>query len=100
MKFGLSDSMIDSIGSVFAKHPHVEVVLVYGSRAKGNYKEGSDIDLTIEGEISESELSKICMELEELNTPYFFDVSILKKLKSIELIEHINRVGIVFYKKT
>ncbi len=36
MKFGLSDSMIDSIGSVFAKHPHVEVVLVYGSRAKGN----------------------------------------------------------------
>ena len=99
MKFGLSDSTIDNIKSVFEKHPLVEQVIIYGSRAKGNYKEGSDIDFAIKGDITESELSRICMELEEMNTPYFFDISILKNLKSIELTEHINRVGIVFYKK-
>ena len=99
MKFGLDHNTIEKIQKVFQKFPEVEEVVIYGSRAKGNYREGSDIDITLEGEhLSDGLLSRILQEIEELNTPYLFDISIFHKLKSPSLIEHINRVGKVFYK--
>jgi uncharacterized protein len=100
MKFGLKKNTIDKINAVFEKIPSIEEVVIYGSRAKGNYREGSDIDITIKGEnISYATLSKINQEIDDLNTPYLFDISIFDKLDSKEFIEHINRVGKTFYKK-
>jgi len=100
MKFGLDDKTIDKINSVFIKYPEIEEVVIYGSRAKGNYKAGSDIDITLKGRnISDSTLSQISNEIEELNTPYLFDISIFDNLKSDSLINHILRVGVLFYKK-
>lgn len=100
MKFGLTQNTLEKICSVFEKHPEVEEVIIYGSRAKGNFKEGSDIDITLKGKALTNEIkSKIYWEIEDLNTPYLFDISIYDQLNSPDLEEHINRIGKVFYRK-
>ncbi|MCO5250369.1 MAG: nucleotidyltransferase domain-containing protein [Candidatus Kapabacteria bacterium] len=100
MMFGLENNVIAAINSVFEKIPEVEEVIIYGSRAKGNYRAGSDIDLTLIGkDLDYSILTKINIEIEELHLPYLFDISIFHKIKSTDLIEHINRVGEVFYER-
>jgi predicted nucleotidyltransferase len=97
-KFGLRDGIIERINSIFIKHPNIIKVIIYGSRAKGNYKEGSDIDVTLLGdEISFKELAQILDELDELMLPYTFDISVYQNLKNDKLREHIDRVGKVFY---
>jgi len=98
--YGLSDETIEKIKTIFVKHPEVEEVIIYGSRAKGTYREGSDIDITLKGgKITDSIFSQIHGEIDDLNTPYLFDISIFENLQSLDLIEHINRVGQVFYSK-
>jgi predicted nucleotidyltransferase len=67
----------------------VDKLIVFGSRAKGNYKKGSDVDLAIIG--NEKKLSYYLNE--ETNLPYFFDVINLQKITNKNLIEHIKRVG-------
>ena len=96
---GLSEVAIGKIRSVFSLHPHVEKAVLYGSRAKGNYKTGSDIDLTLYGEgLSYRELMDLNNELDDLLLPYTIDLSIFDKLEHAELREHIDRVGVVFYR--
>lgn len=100
MKFGLKEETIMLINSVFENFPEVEEVIIYGSRAKGTFREGSDIDITIKGnKMTLDILSKLVLEIDDLNTPYLFDISIFNKLNSPGLEEHIARVGKVFYKK-
>ena len=99
MEFGLNQETIDKINSVFEKHPEIEKVIIYGSRAKGNYKSGSDIDFTLIGNDLNDLAGTLDSEIDDLNTPYLFDISIFGKLNSPSLKEHINRVGKVFYKK-
>jgi predicted nucleotidyltransferase len=100
MKFGLDLNTIGKINSVFKKYPEVEEVVIYGSRAKGNYREGSDIDITLKGEkISDKTISNISLAIDDLNTPYLYDISVFYNLSSSSLVEHINRVGQLFYKK-
>ena len=98
--FGLDNDTIAKINSVFEKYTEVEEVTIYGSRAKGNYKEGSDIDISLKGNYLTKEIqSNIYTDIENLNTPYLFDISIFNQLHSPELLEHIKRVGQIFYKK-
>lgn len=100
MKFGLNDTLIQNIEQVFRNYPEVEQVIIYGSRAKGNFREGSDIDIILLGaKLTNEILSKVRLDLDELNTPYLFDVSLLKNLTAKSLIEHIERVGQVLYTK-
>lgn len=100
MSFGLDRNTIQKFYSVFAKYPEVEEVLIYGSRAKGNFREGSDIDLTLVGDyITEQIFSKIRMDLDDLNTPYIVDLSVFHLLKSESLLNHIKRIGKLFYEK-
>jgi predicted nucleotidyltransferase len=64
MKFGLTDETITKINSVFRNHPEIDSVLIYGSRAMGNYREGSDIDITLIGEeITHTLLSLVMQEI-------------------------------------
>jgi uncharacterized protein len=99
--FGLKPSTIARVNAVFAAHPKVEQVLVYGSRAKGNFRHGSDIDLTITGEdVTLFELMKIETELDDLLLPYKIDLSLLHKISDVDVREHIGRVGRVFYRRT
>lgn len=98
MNFGLDSLTISKIQTVFENYPSVKEVIIYGSRAKGNYREGSDIDITLKGEgLDYRLLSSIEQRIDELNTPYLFDISIYKELKSESLMDHIDRVGKVFY---
>ncbi len=100
MKFGLDQKTIDRISLVFSKYTEVKQVVIYGSRAKGNYRNGSDIDLSLKGsKLTKQILSSIFSDLDELNTPYLFDVSIFDQLQSADLVEHIIRVGQLFYQK-
>lgn len=98
MQFGLQQTTIDKINSIFEKNPEVEQVIIYGSRAKGNFRNGSDIDITLKGKsLTYNVLSKIIGEIDDLDTPYMFDISIFDKLGAPSLEEHIDRVGLVFY---
>ncbi|MGF1533707.1 MAG: nucleotidyltransferase domain-containing protein [Bernardetiaceae bacterium] len=100
MDFGLDPTTVANIRSVFAKYPEIEQVWIYGSRAKGNYRAGSDIDLTLKGDqLTDNIRSKVWLDIDALHTPYLFDISVFKDVNSLSLIEHINRVGKVFYEK-
>lgn len=100
MSFGLTNETVGKINSVFVNFPELEKVMVYGSRAKGNFREGSDIDLSLVGNnLTEKILAKIISDIEDLNLPYLFDISIFHMLNSPDLVDHIIRVGKVFYKK-
>lgn len=100
-RFGLSANTISQLHSVLAQHPHIERAVVYGSRAKGNYRPGSDIDLTLHAvqdtHIDHQELGNILDEIDELLLPYTVDLSVFDQLSNTELREHIERVGKVLY---
>ncbi len=100
MKFGLKENTVQKIQHVFSVFPEVDEAVLYGSRAKGNYKPGSDVDLTLKGkDINLSVLNKISLQLDDLLLPYTFDLSIYRHIDNSDLIDHIKRIGISFYKK-
>ena len=100
MKFGLSGSTYSSIVNVLSSTGNVEEAIVYGSRAKGNYKPGSDIDITLKGkELNLTALAKIMSQLDDLSLPYTIDLSVFSHISNHDLIDHINRVGQVFYSR-
>jgi uncharacterized protein len=100
MPFGLQPEVLEQIRSVFAGYPEVETVILYGSRAKGNFKPGSDVDLTFKGKgLDLTVLNRIDNELDDLLLPWSFDLSIYSQIESRELIDHIERAGVVFYQR-
>ncbi len=100
MSYGLSAEVLAQIRSVFTHFPAIERVILYGSRAKGTHRPGSDIDLALLGEgLEERTLSRIDSELEHLLLPYTLDLSLFSKLTHPALIEHILRVGKPFYER-
>ena len=100
MKYGLKDVVVTQIQTVFAGFPEVESAILYGSRAKGTFRPGSDIDLVLCGEqVNQSILNRISLKLDDLLLPYTFDLSIFHHIDNVELIRHIQRVGQVFYRR-
>lgn len=99
--FGLKTEDLNKIREVFKQFSQIQAVKIYGSRAKGNYREGSDIDLTLFGEnIDLSLLNQLSAELDDLLLPYLFDISVYKKIENPDLLEHINRVGQTLFLQT
>jgi uncharacterized protein len=86
---------------VLARYPQVETAVLYGSRAKGNYKPGSDIDLTLYGdeELTLRVLLRLMSEMDDLLLPYTIDLSIYHTIDDPDLIDHIERVGVPFYER-
>lgn len=98
--FGLSSNYIIKINSVFNQYSDIDEVIIFGSRAKGNYRDNSDIDLAIKGNtINLSTLQEIENKLEELYIPNVIDLIVFDNIENPDLINHINRVGKQFYKK-
>lgn len=95
----LSKHELGLITSVFRKHPQVEAAKVFGSRAKGNSTASSDVDLALWGDVDALRAERIAAELDELPLAYRFDVKSFTLIKLQTLQEHIERVGIVIYKK-
>ena len=96
---GLPLEAISKLRRVFERYPEIERVILYGSRAKGNYREGSDIDLTREGNISRSALPKLDGEIDDLLLPYKLDLSSKQEINNADLLAHIDRVGVVFFER-
>ena len=100
MLYGLKISIIEQLNSVFAKYQQIDKVILYGSRAKGNFENGSDVDFAIVGpDINLSILHKVENEIDDLLLPYKFDISYYDHIKNKNLLDHINRVGVEFYVK-
>ena len=98
MDTGLNIDTTSKICSIFKNFPQVEQAILYGSRAMGTFKPGSDIDITLLGqELTQDLIWKIAQALEDTLLPYVIDLSLFDTLDNTELIEHISRVGIVFY---
>ncbi|BCJ85668.1 nucleotidyltransferase family protein [Effusibacillus dendaii] len=100
-QFGISDKSFQLLLDTFIHYTQVEEVILFGSRAKGNYKKGSDIDLAIKGKECSASLALTLQSYinEELPIPYTVDVIDYNSLNHKELKEHIDRVGIKFYKR-
>jgi len=100
MKYGLPKPTVDQICAVLAQYPAVDRAVLYGSRAKGNYKPGSDIDLTLYGpDVTPTLCATIAEALDDLLLPYSIDLSVFAELKHPELEAHIQRVGVVFFER-
>src|SRR6056297_800399 len=97
---GLDEKVIKDLKEIFSKFPAVEKVILYGSRAMGTYRNGSDIDITLLGKnLSNQTIFGTQDEIEELYLPHSFDISIFDCIDNEDLIDHIIRVGKVFYEK-
>ena len=98
MRFGLSDTVIRELQDVFRRHANIEKVLIFGSRSKGNYRAGSDIDLAVVGkDIDHNLLLTIQCEIDDLEMLYSIDLLDYQKQKGTPIGDHIDRVGQVFY---
>ncbi len=100
-RFGLKEATIQKIHTVFARFPQIEKGVLYGSRAMGNHKNGSDIDLTLEGgpDLTQQVLYKVMTDLDDLLLPYTIDLSLFNNIGDPDVVDHIRRVGLVFYEK-
>lgn len=95
--FGLSEKTLTAIQACLQQYPEIAWVKIYGSRAKGNYERGSDIDLAFS---SPADCSADLLEaLDNLPTPYLFDVTHYESLKHEGLKAHIDRVGVEIYRR-
>ncbi|MBR6199009.1 MAG: nucleotidyltransferase domain-containing protein [Spirochaetales bacterium] len=100
-EFGLSEKSMAIINSIYAKYPQIAKVIVYGSRAMGNYREGSDIDMTIiaDGEFTFSDRLHVMNDFDDSMLPYLVDISNFAELQNQDLIDHIRRRGKVLYER-
>ena len=94
MPYGLTTKQLESINSIFQRFPEIESAVIYGSRAKGNFKNASDIDITIKGrQLDLGVLSRVDIALDDLLLPYKFDISIYHQIDNPGLLDHIERIG-------
>jgi uncharacterized protein len=96
--FGLSPSSVSTIHRVFSNYPEIDGAVIFGSRAKGNFREGSDIDIALSGsrELAQKML-RMKQDFDESTLPYYVDLVYLPDIKQTELLEHIHRIGQRFY---
>jgi len=94
---GLTPQDMDDVMGVFERLPQVRRVWLFGSRAKGTNKRGSDVDLALEGpSIGFETVRKASFLLnEETNLPYHFDILDKSSISNTELLDHIHRVGML-----
>ncbi|MBN2089227.1 nucleotidyltransferase domain-containing protein [candidate division KSB1 bacterium] len=101
MKFGLKSADLKLLTTIIRAFPEVDQAIIFGSRAMGNYKNGSDVDIALKGEtISHEIVTQINYQLnEELPLPYFFDVVHFESIENQDLINHINQYGQIFFNR-
>jgi predicted nucleotidyltransferase len=98
MTAGLPENAVERLCAIFADYPSISRVILYGSRAMGTSRPGSDVDLVIEAEsMSLTELLAIENRVDDLLLPWKFDLSLRHTIDNPDLQEHIKRVGVTFY---
>lgn len=101
MEFGLREEDLSYIVDAMQQIEEIDKAVIFGSRAKGNYKPGSDVDIAVFGEnVTFSTLSKLHATLEDSSPmPYFFDIIDYTHTEHKELKEHIERVGKIIFER-
>lgn len=101
VEYGLKDYQLKTIIDYFARHNEIEEAVLFGSRAIGSYKKGSDVDIALKGKyITPFIAAELKSELEdETVIPFFFDFVSYSQLTHKEFINHIDTYGITIYKK-
>ena len=94
--FGLPERTVNELLEYFKSKPEIEKVMIYGSRAKGTFRNGSDIDFAIWTD-DDKNAHRILWELEELPTPYKFDVTNYNALTHEGMKQSIDTDGQLFY---
>lgn len=98
--YGFTEEERKWMDDIFTSIPHIKKVLLYGSRAKGNFREFSDVDITLLGdELTHDDMLDLYDKLYDSDLPYNYDVSIFSKLEDKDFIEHIKRVGKFIYSR-
>lgn len=99
MRYGLRETDLACIIDAVRQREEIEEAVLFGSRAKGNYENGSDVDLVIKGNrITFSTVLRLSGWLnEESPMPYFFDVVQYETISNPKLTEHIDKVGITLF---
>lgn len=97
--FGLLQNDLNSIIAVITQYPEVTEAVFFGSRVKGIYRTGSDVDIALKGKKMNAEIiTKISYQLnEETTMPYKFDILNYNTIRNSDLAAHINRLGICFF---
>ena len=97
---GLPASVIKQINGVLSTVPELERAVLFGSRAKGSAKPGSDIDLALQGDgLNWRIVGKIYDALDDLLLPYEFSLIQYDAPTAPEVANHIDRVGITLYQR-
>ncbi len=100
MQYGLTGKQLNEILDIITANPAVEEAILFGSRAKGNYRNGSDVDIALKGEnLTLTDVLHIDNQLDDTYLPYTFDIILYRHINDPDVIEHINRVGIDILKK-
>ena len=94
---GINQQEMAKIIAIFRHYPEINKVILFGSRAKGTSRSNSDIDLAVDGIISDLQIEALAMELDELPLPYKFDVQAIAGIRNPALADHIDRVGVEIY---
>jgi uncharacterized protein len=96
-RYGLPEDAINKILLVLADYPGIERVILYGSRAKGNFRPSSDIDLCLQAPtLSLTQQLAIETRLDDLLLPWKIDLVLAHHISNPALIQHIERVGVAF----
>ncbi|MDD4967879.1 MAG: nucleotidyltransferase domain-containing protein [Paludibacter sp.] len=94
LKYGLQETDIIQVISALQQNQNITKIVLFGSRAKGTYHAGSDVDLALFGDnLGLNDILDLSIEIEKLNLPYMFDLIIYNRIKETALLDHINRVG-------
>jgi predicted nucleotidyltransferase len=98
-EYGLSGNTMGILEAIFKKYPGIRQVTLYGSRAQGNYRNGSDIDISLktDGSFTHADLLGAAGDFDDSALPYFVDVLIYEQISNPALKAHIDRVGKVLY---
>jgi len=98
LQFGLPDDVLPKLLAVLSSNQKVRQVTLYGSRAKGNWRRGSDIDLCLDGDaLSLKDLDELDSAIDNLLLPWKVDLTVRQQIDIPDLIAHIDRVGVRLY---
>jgi len=98
--YGLQKTDINNVVAILQANKKIKKIVLFGSRAKGNFNKGSDVDIALIGDnLVLNDIFDLSLKIDNLFLPYKFDLIIFDRIKEKALVEHINRVGIILFQR-
>lgn len=94
--YGIADELINKLKDI--KEKYKIKILLFGSRARGDYKHNSDIDIAVVDTVSKEIKYQIMDELDKIDTPYKFDLVFVQNVENKEFLKSIYSEGVKIWK--